>query len=120
TRMANLCFGGHYTDILVGFRAYRRPALERMCLLDQHKELPIKEKFFEMASWETGSSIRAAKLKLKVGEIPADEPARMGGQRKLSIIKNGSGVICQILHELWIGKRFRCHGSADETSQVSA
>ena len=59
-----------------------------------------------MNSWETGSSIRAAKLKLKVCEIPGDEPKRIGGVRKLSIIKNGLGVLLQILHELIIGNRF--------------
>jgi hypothetical protein len=92
---------------LVGLRAYRREAIERMCLYGQEKECPLKKKFFQMASWETGASIRAAKLKLKVGEIPGDEPKRIGGVRKLSIIKNGFGVVCQIGHELLIGRRFK-------------
>ena len=52
-----------------------------------------------MNSWETGSSIRAAKLQLKVTEIPGDEPERIGGVRKLSISRNGLGVVLQILFE---------------------
>ena len=55
---------------------------------------------FYRDSWETGSSIRAAKLKLKVGEIPGDEPLRIGGRRKMSIIKNGLGIIFQMISEL--------------------
>ncbi len=103
----NLAFHARYTDTLVGMRAYRREAIDRMCLFEQHREFPIKEKFFQMASWDTGSSIRAAKLKLKVCEIPGDEPKRIGGQRKLPIVKNGCGALCHILHEYWIGKQFR-------------
>ena len=52
-----------------------------------------------MNSWETGSSIRAARLRLKVTEIPGDEPAHIGGERKLSIIRNGFGTVFQILYD---------------------
>lgn len=106
TKMINLLFGTCYSDSLVGLRAYRRDAIDKMCLCDQHKQGWLKKWFFEMNSWETGSSIRAAKLKLKTCEIPGDEPKRIGGKRKMSIIKNGLGVLFQILHELIIGCNF--------------
>lgn len=106
TIMINLLFKAHYTDTLVGFRAYRRDAINKMCLYEQHKQGWFKKRFLEMNSWEVGSSIRAAKLKLKVCEIPSDEPKRVGGKRKLSIIKNGFGVLFQILHEFIIGCDF--------------
>jgi hypothetical protein len=104
--MINLLFGAHYTDTLVAYRAYRRDAIEKMHLYDQHKQGWLKKKFCLMNSWETGSSIRAAKLKMNVCEVPADEPKRIGGERKMSVVKNGTGVLLQILHELIIGRNF--------------
>jgi hypothetical protein len=77
-----------------------------MHLYDQHKQGWLKKKFCLMNSWETGSSIRAAKLKMNVCEVPADEPKRIGGERKMSVVKNGTGVLLQILHELIIGRNF--------------
>lgn len=99
TTIINVLFKAHYTDTLVGYRAYSRDAIERMHLYDQDKQGWLKRKYFLMNSWETGSSIRAAKLKLRTYEIPGDEPERIGGKRKMSIIKNGLGVVLQILHE---------------------
>lgn len=107
TRMINFLFRAKHTDTLVGLRAYNRDAICRMHLYDQDRQGWIKSKFFLMNSWETGSSIRAAKLKLKICEIPGDEPRRIGGRRKLSIIKNGFGVLFQIIHEFVIGNNFR-------------
>ncbi|MFA5083878.1 MAG: glycosyltransferase family 2 protein [Candidatus Paceibacterota bacterium] len=104
TMMINSLFGGRYTDTLVGFRTYRRDAIERMRLYDQDKQGWLKKRYFLMNSWETGSSIRAAKLKLNVCEIPVDEPKRIGGIRKMSVVKNGIGVLLQILDEFVKGK----------------
>lgn len=106
TRMINILFKAHYTDTLVGLRAYRRDVIEKMRVYDQYRQGWLKAKFCLMNSWETGSSIRAAKLKLKVYEIPADEPKRIGGERKMSIVRNGLGVFLQIFHELIIGRNF--------------
>ena len=89
TKIINLMFNANYTDTLVGLRAYRREAMLAMNLHKHEQENWLRNLFFQMNSWETGSSIRAAKMKLKVTEIPGDEPARIGGVRKLSIIKNG-------------------------------
>lgn len=105
TAIINLLFRAHYADTLVGLRAYRRDAIEKMRLYDQDKQGWLKARFFYMNSWETGSSIRAAKLKMRVAQIPGDEPKRIGGVRKLSIVKNGLGVVFQILHEFMIGNR---------------
>lgn len=106
TLAINVLFKAHYADTLVGLRAYRRDAIEKMCLYGQDNQGWLKDKFFLMNSWETGGSIRAAKLKLKVCEIAGDEPKRIGGQRKLYVIKNGVGVLLQILHEYIIGDNF--------------
>ena len=106
TFLINLFFRAHYTETLVGFRAFRRSAIKKMYLYRQDKQGRLKKRFHLLNSWDPASSIRAAKLKLKVCEIPGDEPKRIGGRRKASVIKNGSGVLLQILHEFIIGCNF--------------
>ena len=49
-------------------------------------------------------SVRAAKRKLNIGEIPGDEPARIGGKRKLMIIRWGVAYYFQVLREIFIWK----------------
>lgn len=106
TFLINFLFRARYTDTLVGFRAFSRDALERMCLYKQDKQGWLKSRFLEMNSWDPASSIRALKLKLKVCEIPSDEPKRIGGVRKPSNIINGLGVLFQIMHEFMLGLNF--------------
>lgn len=107
TGMINLLFRTHYTDTLIGFRAMRRDAINKMHLYDQTKQSRLKKIFsgIEMNTPDLGSCIRAAKLKLKVAEIPVDEPKRIGGERKLSIIKGGLGALFQILYEFLKGRK---------------
>lgn len=106
TKMINVMFGAHYTDTLVGLRGFRRDAIEKMRLYRQEDQGWIRRRIYLTNSWETCSSIRAAKLKLKVAEVPADEPKRIGGVRKMTVIGNGLTTLIQVLHEFWIGRRF--------------
>ena len=106
TLMVNLLFKANYTDALVGLRAYRRDAIEKMNLPKISSESSLRARYFYMNSWELGSSIRSARLKLNVLEIPGDEPMRIGGKRKLSIIKNGLGGLVQVLSDFFF---FRGH-----------
>ena len=111
TFLINFLFRAHYTDSLVIYRAYRRHAVEMMGLHKQDRENRLKKKFSFLSSWyfnswEVGASTRAAKLKLKIAEIPGDEPERIGGLRKMSILKNGFGGLSQIFYEYFLGRRF--------------
>lgn len=99
TKMINILFGGHYTDTLVGLRAYRCDAMRKMQLPGMAEATPFRARYPLMNSWETGASIRAARMKLKVCDIPGDEPDRIGGTRKLSIIRNGFGTLFQIFYD---------------------
>jgi hypothetical protein len=47
-------------------------------------------------------SARAARAKLKIGEIPGDEPARVGGERKLQIWKWGAAYYFQFLRDFFM------------------
>ena len=106
TRVINLFFGGKYTDALGGFRAYRRSAVHAMALDAMPDANWLTRRYDLLNSWEIGACARAAKLKLNVLEIAGDEPKRIGGKSKVSVIRNGLMALSQILLEVWIGRRF--------------
>ncbi len=89
TALTNLFFGSHYTDVLGYYRAYR---------VALFKELGIEIKL----SVDTQLCIRCTKKKLKVAEIPGDEPKRIGGHSSRSILKNGWIELTTILGEFFI------------------
>ena len=87
TRLVSLLFGTKVTDSLVMYRAFKRQIVE---------ELDINTK---CVSWGTQLLTRAIKRNLKIGEIPGDEPARIGGVRKMSPMKNGIQELYMIISE---------------------
>lgn len=99
TTMINVFFGGHYTDTLVIFRAYKRETVTRCHLMTDTFFSP-ERKFPKYAGWDVNSSIRAAKLKLKVAEIPGSEPERIGGVTKCMRIRNGLVILGEIFYDL--------------------
>ena len=46
-------------------------------------------------------SIRAAKAKLNISEIPGDEPPRIGGKAKLQVVRWGLAYYSQVLYEFF-------------------
>lgn len=98
TAMVNVLFGGHFTDVLVGMRAYRLDAIHRMGLVEMDQKSWLRRKYLYMNGWEAEACTRAARLKLKTADIPSNEPKRIGGVRKLSILRNGLGTLVQIIH----------------------
>ncbi len=88
TRMVNFLFGGHYTDSLVMFRAWKTSLFHTW-----------SESVATDAGYELFFSIRCAKFGKKVGEIPGDEPKRIGGARKMNPLRNGFAALCLILSE---------------------
>ena len=104
TKTVNILHGGHYTDAMVIFRAYKTKLVYD---LDLNKEegYRLAEKLFRTnISWEPLLSVRAAKKKLKVAEIPGDEPPRIGGERKLKILKWGAAYYFQFIREFFCWK----------------
>lgn len=88
TKLINICFGGNYTDSLVMLRAFKKDIVSEL-----HIDVP-------RAGMEPILSIRCAKQKLKVAEIPADEPKRIGGTRKMNPLLNGLDIFRLIAAEL--------------------
>lgn len=105
TKTVNVLYGAQYTDVMGIFRAFKTKLIYDLDLhRDESYSLPEKM-FFTNLSWEPLLSTRAAKLKLKIAEIPGDEPARMGGERKLQIIRWGAGYYFQFLWERFFWKK---------------
>lgn len=101
TRTVNWLHGGHYTDAMVIYRAYRKQIIYD---LDLNKEEGFEraEKLFRtQISWEPLLSVRAAKKKLRIAEIPGDEPPRIGGERKLKVLKWGAAYYFQFIREVF-------------------
>jgi glycosyltransferase involved in cell wall biosynthesis len=111
-QVVNILFGSRHTDLLGGFRAYRRSAVLKMGLHTQSEESWLRARFDLLNTWEVGGSIRATKLKLRTKEISGSEPKRIGGISKVSILWNGSMLVAQILSELFNGRRFLKNGGA--------
>jgi glycosyltransferase involved in cell wall biosynthesis len=99
TEFINFLSDGRYTDSLVMFRAYKRDIVEK---LGFDKEVPKIHKWAQtisgLSSWEPPMSIRASKAKLRIGEIPVDEPANYNGRRQHWMI-HGFVLMTQILYE---------------------
>jgi hypothetical protein len=89
---------------MVIYRIYpTQLAIDLGLLEDTPYTLP--EKLFNTKiSWEPLLSVRAAKAKLRIGEIPGDEPARIGGERKLQILRWGAAYYFQFIREIWFWK----------------
>lgn len=78
-------FGYPYTDAMVMYRAYRRAVPEKLNLLKRRSA--FYEKYIgHYLSWEPLMSVRAAKARIKIAEIPADEPKRIEDETKHKII----------------------------------
>lgn len=95
TKTINILFWTNYTDSMVIYRAYRKSLVQELELdLDKWYSTP-EWLFSTKLSWEPILSARCAKRKLKVAEISGDEPARVGGVRKLQVWRWGAGYYFQ-------------------------
>lgn len=105
TFLINSFFSAKYTDALVMFRAWKRQVFYTMDL-DKDESFALEEKlFFTKLAVEPLLSIRAAKKKLKCADIPGDEPARIGGERKMRVIQWGGAYLFEVFRELFFWKK---------------
>ena len=88
TAIINLLFGAHYTDSLVMYRAWKREIVQDFKLSPS------------IAGFEPQLSIECAKKKLRVAEIPGDEPKRVGGKTKKKTLAAGWAILWLIAQEL--------------------
>lgn len=90
TKTINILHGGNYTDAMVIFRAFKKDLIYSLDLDKEESYSTVEKLFRTKISWEPLLSVRAAKRKLKITEIPGDELLRIGGERKLKILKWGA------------------------------
>jgi len=94
TKMANLLHGGHYTDFNVMYRAFRKDLVKQLDLERRETgEFPVLQQQL---------MVRALKHRLKIAEIPGDEPKRIGGVRKVRILYHGWAILYVIIKELFV------------------
>ena len=102
TRTVNLLHGARYTDCMVIYRAYKTCIFYDL-ELDREDGFILAEKLFHTRiGTEPLLSVRAAKRKLRITEIPGDEPPRIGGERKLQIWRWGAAYYFQFIRELFV------------------
>jgi glycosyltransferase involved in cell wall biosynthesis len=87
TFLVNLIFRSRYTDTLIGTRIFRRDSFEKLNMRCTG------------LSWAIELPIRFAKKKMRIAEIPANEPKRIGGQRKMRPFKHGFEFLMTMLRE---------------------
>jgi len=94
TFLVNLLWRANVTDCTNGLRAIRRDAWKKLGI-----DSPYHETEFQM-------TIRAAKLGMKIIEVPTIESLRVGGKRYASTSKMALTFTRFLLREIWIGKSF--------------
>lgn len=101
TATVNLLHGGKYTDAMVIYRAFTKSLVYQLGL-DREDAYVLPEKMFgTIISWEPLMSVRAAKARKRVEEVAVGEPPRIGGERKLQILRWGAAYYFQFWRELW-------------------
>lgn len=87
--LVNLFWGMNYSDLCYGYRSFRKDCI---------KKLDLKSEGFGI---ETEISIKAAKKKLKVLEVPSFEKRRFKGKGNLRTFRDGWKILKTIISELF-------------------
>jgi len=87
--LVNVIWRMQYSDLCYGYRSFRRGVFE---------SLNLESDGFGI---ETEISIKAAKKKLRVLEVPSFEKARLAGEGKLRTFEDGWRILKTIIRELF-------------------
>lgn len=94
TFMTNRLFGTSYTDVLVGYRGYRKRVFD---------QIPWDASGL---SWPLQSAVRFAQFPgVRISEIGGDEPDRIGGVRKMRVFVTGWQILKLLFREYRLMKR---------------
>jgi len=100
TTTINLVHGGKHADLMVIYRIYPTKLFYDLDL-DKEESYACERYFGTVIGVEPLLSIRALKRKLRIVEIPGDEPARCGGIRKLEPFRWGAAYMYQVFREIF-------------------
>lgn len=101
TRLINLLHGGRLTDAMVMFRAYKKSLPLELDLFKEESHRTPERLFRTRVGIEPLLTVRALKRELKIGEIPGDEPPRIGGKAKLQLWRWGAAYLFQVIREVF-------------------
>jgi glycosyltransferase involved in cell wall biosynthesis len=100
TKTINILHGGKYTDAMTIFRIYRTSLFNKL-ELNKEEAYALPEKlYFTKMGIEPLLSVRAARAKCKISEIPSNEPKRIAGDAKVQVIRWGAAYYTQFFLEL--------------------
>jgi hypothetical protein len=100
TRLINVLHGGHYTDAMGIYRAYKTSLFAQLGL-DKEEGYATEKLLSTTIGIEPLLSIRAAKRRLRISEIGVPEPKRIGGKRKLQMFRWGGAYLLQVFREVY-------------------
>jgi len=101
TRTVNVLHGGRYTDAMTIYRIYRRTLFTELELDRDDSYAPLERLYFTRMGIEPLLSVRAARARCRVAEIPSDEPKRIAGDAKVQVIRWGAAYYSQFLREVF-------------------
>lgn len=87
------------TDPMVMLRAHRKDLPHRLGLDQEEEFRPFERMLRTRVDWIPLMSMRTLRRGLRWTEVPADEPARIGGVRKLQAFKWGAVFLLQLFRE---------------------
>jgi glycosyltransferase involved in cell wall biosynthesis len=87
--LVNLIWGMNYSDLCYGYRSFRGGCIEK---------LELESDGFGI---ETEISIKAAKKKLRILEVPSYEKSRVHGEGKLRTFHDGFEMLSRIVKEVF-------------------
>ena len=100
TATVNVLYGASYSDVMVIYRAFPKRLIYTLDL-DRDESYALPERLFRTCiSWEPLMSVRAAKARVKIAELGVGEPPRIGGKRKLQLVRWGAAYYFQFWREL--------------------
>jgi glycosyltransferase involved in cell wall biosynthesis len=99
TNVINLLHNGHYTDAMTIYRIYRKELFCELALDRDDTYERFEKLYLTRIGVEPILSVRAAKARLKTADIACPEPVRIGGERKLQVIRWGLAYMSQVIWE---------------------
>ena len=95
TKTVNILFSASFTDVMVIYRGWPVKLIDDLKLIKKNAYSIPERIWFTKIGIEPLMSVRAAVAKKKISEVPAGEPERIGGERKLQIIRWGGAYYTQ-------------------------
>lgn len=99
TKSVNFLMGANYTDVLVQYRIFSKHLIEDLELEDDRWHRTSERLFRCRLGWENMISYRVAIRKLKIAEVPVDEPRRIGGVRMMQPFSWGAAGYFQLVRD---------------------